>query len=56
MPFRIITRQVAPLDASNKEIENGVDYLSHIEVARATSRLGRWNQLFDKIPLAVRQV
>jgi hypothetical protein len=38
------------------DIENGIDDLAHIGLARTASGFRRRQQLFDKMPLAVGQV
>ena len=48
--------QHAPLNASDDDIEDGIDDLAHIKLAWTASGFRRWQQLFDKMPLAVGQV
>jgi len=45
-----------PLTARNDQIQDGVDYLPHVQRPGPTSRLGSRHEIFDILPLAVGQV
>src|SRR5205823_11268843 len=53
LPGGILTRQHAPLAASDRQVQDGIDHRSHVQRAWLPSWLCRWNQLFDTIPLMV---
>src|SRR6185503_3762306 len=55
-PLRILMGEQAPCDAPIDDIKNGIDHRSHIEFAVATTRLGWWNHIFDKIPCGISEV
>src|SRR5215470_2134611 len=49
-PLRILMREHAPFNAPIDDIKNSIDHCPHIELAVAPTRLGWWDQIFDKIP------
>ena len=55
-PVRIVFGQHASLGASDQNIQDGIDDLTHIQAARSTTRFGGRDQIFDTIPVAVRQI
>src|SRR5437588_11849806 len=56
LPTRVFARQHPPLDTTDHDIEDGVNNHSHVQRTRASTKFRRWNQLFDKMPLAVSQI
>ena len=52
-PLRILPWQHPPLDATHHHVEDGIDHHSHIQAARTSTTLSRWNQISDNIPLTV---
>ena len=56
LPVGKLLRQHAPLNAPDDDIEDGIDDLAHIKLAWTASGFRCWQQLFDKMPLAVGQV
>ena len=56
LPVRIILGQHTPLGASDQNIQDGIDDLAHVQAAWSTTRFGDRNQIFDTIPVAVRQI
>src|SRR5262249_40356560 len=55
-PLRILMREHAPFDAPVDNIKERVDHRSHIQCAVASTWLGWWNQIFDKIPFGISEV
>ena len=55
-PFWVLSGQHSPLDASYHYVEDGVDHHSHVQTARASTRLWWWNQFSDNIPLTVGKI
>ena len=55
-PLRILMRKHPPFDAPVDDIKNGIDHRPHIQLAVAPTRLGRWDQIFDKIPFGISEV
>src|SRR5215204_4029332 len=56
LPLREITRQHAPLNAADHDVENGIDDVAHLQLTRASQMFRGGEQLFDMLPLAVSQV
>src|SRR5262245_51097599 len=55
-PLRILMGEHAPFDAPIDDIKNGIDHRAHIQRAVAPTRLGWWDQIFDKIPFGISKV
>jgi hypothetical protein len=52
-PLRILMGEHTPCDAPVDDIKHGIDHRPHIELAVAPTRLGRRDQIFDKIPFGI---
>ena len=55
-PLRVFFWWRLPLGAAHDYSGNSSDHHAHIERAGASSRFCQWDQISDKIPLAVVQV
>src|SRR5947209_3899353 len=53
LPTRIFTRQHSPFDATDSNVENGINNHSDVQRTWASAWFRPGNQVFDKIPLAV---
>ena len=55
-PLWLFMREPALFDASVDDIKHGIDHRSHSQLAVAPTRLGWWDQIFDKIPFGISEV
>ena len=55
-PGRELMRHHTPRAAGSVQIQNSVDYLSHINRPRSTAAFGRRDQRFNELPLFIRQI
>lgn len=46
----------APLNTADHNIQNGIDDVAHLSLARASTVFGFGQQLFDMLPLAISQI
>src|ERR1019366_2387678 len=51
-----IIRNQGPLATDFVDIEDGVEYQTHVDRAWRAAMLGRWNQGFDQRPLFIRNI
>src|SRR5947209_5107983 len=56
LPRRVLPRQHPPLASADDNIQDRIDDRSHLQRARSTSWLCRWDQVFDTIPLTVGEI
>src|SRR5271157_5189143 len=56
LPRRIVPWEHAPLTAGDQQIQDPIDYRSHLQRAWLASWLCRRNEVFDTIPLTVGQI
>src|SRR6266436_3991507 len=56
LPLGEIDRQHAPLDAPFRHIKDGIEHRAHTQGARSSTTFGGGNQIFDPLPLLVREV
>lgn len=55
-PGRELMCDHAPRAAHPVQIQNRIDYLSHIDLARSAAGFGWWYHWFNELPLLIRQV
>jgi len=55
-PRRKVVRQLSPRAAGASEVEDAVEYLTHVDSPMPTARLGSRDHRFDDRPLFIREV
>jgi len=55
-PLRRLMEQHPPFHAPVDNIQDRIDHRSHIQGAVASTWLGWWDQIFDKIPFGISEV
>ena len=56
LPLGIRMGEHTPFDAPIDNIEESIDHRTHIQRAMASTRLGWWDQICDKIPCGISEV
>lgn len=56
LPGRILFGHHSPLAAGHGQVQDRVDHCSHLQTSGPTSWFGRRDQVFDTMPLGIRQI